>query len=550
MLDLIDISSLSVLLWSRRLVYGVPVVSVGELPKGRTPYTISYPVYQSDKDLMGNRDASHFQVHGRAYALAPESEVVTLSVSGIHPPDIDRWIYPYGQGYRRAGFCQLALPGHPYYWGTTVVYGHDERVPSYKAWCAEIEGRHAFTLVATPSLRWSPWPSDNYIAWDIDGSCARKASNGWFSAYFDPIDMSDYPLPEHFYWESATIECSRSYDSPSVIKGRVRINARQEDILSLRENYPKMGEMLVRDFIARIRIAVRDNLTYDSDPYCRPEGYFTDLTSKVTPNLLRSSWLCSFKQHLRTFAIDRKPVFDHRYLLSTATQSAADAARDFTGNTGTLIKELAGLKGSLIDLYKLLQGEVSPKNISSLYLTGKYGLRLTAQDTYELVRSVVRELKSPSSRLYSTARGSAFGSNSECHCKLYYDLENADAFSKAMFSLQSWDLFPSLENVWDIIPYSFVVDWFVDIEGFLQAIDARTLMSTMNIFRVLYSEKFSWRIDLSALAGFRTTGNVRCTYYTRWSQHEAEPVIPSFSGGQPSDHLIEGSALIIQHLTK
>lgn len=275
---------------------------------------------------------------------------------------------------------------------------------------------------------------------------------------------------------------------------------------------------------------------------------WTDYVRYKLPELNRQLFpqeLLEIKHFLREDALRLEPHYEQDLLFGDATQVAADNALKFTGNTATLIKELLGLKDTILDLYRLLQGDVNLKNLSSLWLSGRYGLKLTYQDTVDLAKSVLDEVKRDY-ELYSLSRGRA-GDNPVARCILYFDPNTRNGFAKAMSGLMEWDLFPSLANVWDIIPYSFVVDWFVDVEGFLSAIDTNTYLSTMNVFSAFYTLKTEWEVPVSTWHGIQ--GNFWFTRFKRFSKNEPIPPVPSFSGSLPSEkNIIDGAALIIQRL--
>lgn len=231
-----------------------------------------------------------------------------------------------------------------------------------------------------------------------------------------------------------------------------------------------------------------------------------------------------------------------------ATQSAADACLRWTGNAIPYVKELFELKSTIADLVQLLQGDVTWDNLSSLWLSGRYGLKLTYRDTVDLIKSIIDYVKNPPSKWWTDCRGRT-GSNPEVRAKLYVDPMTRNGFAAVVKGLMDWDVFPTLTNAWDLIPYSFVADWFVDIEGYLQAIDTQTYLSVLNVFSCLYTCK-TWVTPESAVwHGY--TGNVGITFFKRFSTDVPFEPVPSFSGSLPSKkNIIDGAALIIQRLPK
>lgn len=264
---------------------------------------------------------------------------------------------------------------------------------------------------------------------------------------------------------------------------------------------------------------------------------------------LKSSELRRLKRTFENWMPTTEPD-DDPYLLGDATQKAADGARYFDGNTAVYLAELVKLRESLADLKRLLSGNVTLKSLSSLYLQGQYGLRLTLLDTWELGKSLARAFDAVGvPKLFSVTRGreTSEGTGHVAGCKLYYDPNTANGFARTVKGLMDWDLFPAFTNIWDIIPYSFVVDWFADVEGFLSAYDTHTYLSVLNVFSALYTYKKVWRAYFPgcALCG---DGGVTVSHFRRWSTPKLIEPTPHFSGGQPLSHIPEGAALIIQAL--
>lgn len=233
--------------------------------------------------------------------------------------------------------------------------------------------------------------------------------------------------------------------------------------------------------------------------------------------------------------------------LSTATIAAVESANSFEGNTAVYLKELFELKETATDLLRLLRGKVSAKSVSKLWLSLRYGLRLTAADSVELAHGIVRAIESDRHGLYQTSRGRVFTEDGYCSVIIYTDQPRANLFAQVCQFLYEWDLFPSLQNVWDFIPFSFVVDWFVDVEGFVSAIDARTHLSVIEVVRSLWTYKSTWRPGSGNLAGLK--GDVSYSVYRRWTGPTPPDIIPQFSGSLPSaKNVLDGVSLIIQAL--
>lgn len=113
--------------------------------------------------------------------------------------------------------------------------------------------------------------------------------------------------------------------------------------------------------------------------------------------------------------------------------------------------------------------------------------------------------------------------------------------------LDSLGVLPTFENLWDLVPYSFVVDWLLDVGGLLQRIDSSMRLVRLDIKYLTMSEKRQITKDLVWTRAFPYTGSVSLVQYHRWvsDQCPAPPLSlhTTFSG---FDHWLESAALLIQ----
>jgi hypothetical protein len=105
----------------------------------------------------------------------------------------------------------------------------------------------------------------------------------------------------------------------------------------------------------------------------------------------------------------------------------------------------------------------------------------------------------------------------------------------------------TLQNVWDLIPYSFIVDWFIDIGGFLERSDTRMRLSRLNIKYATMSEKTTISRSLIPNVALPVSGTLSVVHYHRWTEDHCPvpPLIPS-STPSVSSHWLEAGALIVQ----
>jgi hypothetical protein len=146
-------------------------------------------------------------------------------------------------------------------------------------------------------------------------------------------------------------------------------------------------------------------------------------------------------------------------------------------------------------------------------------------------------------------------------CAFSLDILRGKAFSilsrghYVMDQLKFTDLYSAL---WDLLPFSFVVDWFIDIQNL--SLEAPYLFRKWDLRRVGYSVKHVWtasfNIESSLTAFQRTTTPISYTIpnqvvrsqYARYPGFPASGQTVGLFGGFNFTHLMDGSALIMQGL--
>lgn len=466
-----------------------------EIPLGLHPYQFGFKTRAGRRNFLGNRNVGHVQLHG----------AITDLPGASYPTDDDlsfRWQFPDGKIYNIGGTVSNVD-------GDSYLY---DKVGTFTSGRKEFHER-VLNLVEHHRRVW------------IKISLNILLDGFWEPAHYNASYTIEYLTP---FWRgkpSSDLEYAfKTVSSYSVI-----------DVDS--------AEVFL-DGLLQGAIASMDHLEpYSGFGYASKLWRYPEREDKL---FLKSSSLRKLKYALRSYATRVEPEITFlAELEGEATQEAADRVRYFDGNTAVYLKELFELKDAILDLVRLLKGDVSLKSLADLWVSSQYGLKLTALDTIDLAGAAARKLKSSPWDLFSVSRGSAFRDNVTCHVKMYYDPTTRNGFASVMANLFEWDLFPSLQNVWDIVPYSFVVDWFVDVEGFLTAIDTRTYLSVLNVFSTLYSVKYGWGVNLPQQLGL--LGRVQASRFTRFSTKEPIEPVPTFSGDLPSfKNVITGGALIIQ----
>lgn len=209
----------------------------------------------------------------------------------------------------------------------------------------------------------------------------------------------------------------------------------------------------------------------------------------------------------------------------------------------------------LVNIAKSLLGSKNPvklaKSLADLFLSFRYGWFLTAKDTVSLIGAdydyAYPEGRCKRSTAFTYFRnGVTTVARMSVYCRPYSDcISELDGFLRMM------DLELTLENIWDLVPFSFVVDWIVNVGGLLDRMDQMGSLDKYQIFLTGKSLKATTLLaaeEIPELAGM--VGPIYSRYYKRvYSTDVTQPsLVSSRDSSQKFNHWIEGSALAIQRL--
>ena len=113
--------------------------------------------------------------------------------------------------------------------------------------------------------------------------------------------------------------------------------------------------------------------------------------------------------------------------------------------------------------------------------------------------------------------------------------------------MKQWGLYPTLLNSWDMVPYSFVVDWFVSFDDLFQQLDDRIFWQYFKVLSVCRSQKYTTVFSGKDLLSQRSVfGDVTFTYYHREVRRHMD--LPRIVLDTPSGfrNYAELTALIVQ----
>lgn len=201
-----------------------------------------------------------------------------------------------------------------------------------------------------------------------------------------------------------------------------------------------------------------------------------------------------------------------------------------------------------------LQNLKSLKTHAGNYLAVKYGVLPTVDDLRRIVGAF--RARKPffdkfGHTVYNASNvASEFTDNYRCFLAQYIKVPVANEDSQ-LDSLLSWldehGLGLTFENAWDLTKYSFAIDWFIDVGGFLERIDNNLRLLRYNIPYVTMSRKKVISGELPQTPALPILGPIEWRFYHRWVTSQC-PLPPLTLSTTPtvSDHWLEAGALLIQ----
>lgn len=235
-------------------------------------------------------------------------------------------------------------------------------------------------------------------------------------------------------------------------------------------------------------------------------------------------------------------------------------------NTAAYIRDLRLFGNEVKGIIQLMENPANPKGWASLYLGARFGSRLTASDTIKLreginrfltlARTSLKPSKKRSNFLTVRARGGSAPSmhgkkgtvTRSTNYKVYYRPHDVELYG-LINTLCNWDIWPSGQNVWDLLPYTFVLDWFIGIDKVLETLDRREYESRMQILGTTYSCKdvYSFPTNLGAF-GYEDTDIKVTVYHRHTSLNIHQSVLRGLTGHASNVNILDGLALLIQRL--
>lgn len=220
-----------------------------------------------------------------------------------------------------------------------------------------------------------------------------------------------------------------------------------------------------------------------------------------------------------------------------------------SGNAFKALKELGGfsedllLKASNKEIKALCKGSLS--SAGDVWLKYRYCYNTTKSDITdfkEKFQSITNEtIVGRSSGTVATKFGVG-----DVHCKVAFRQKTCNSVLEFWRSLKRYGLCPDARNIWDLIPFSFIADWFFDIgdKAELLSNEWKTSNLYMDLLGGCYSCKVSFDINTP-------NGGVSVvTLYKRRAMRRFPAVDLNLEKSQPSTktsvkRVIDGVSMLI-----
>lgn len=211
-----------------------------------------------------------------------------------------------------------------------------------------------------------------------------------------------------------------------------------------------------------------------------------------------------------------------------------------------LIPKLSNLK-HLKKLKKL-------KTYSDEFLRTRYGIMPTISDLETIWASFKRVapyvdrngFRLATASFVSTATN-ALGAPCRLEQRIKLAIGNEDSVLQALAEeMDNVGFLPTCNNIWDLVPFSFVIDWFVNVGEFLQRVDGNLRLERLNIRYVTMSRKQITYRNLIPATALPLDGYVNLVEYHRWTSDQCPlPALSPQSNNTVPDHWLEIGALIV-----
>lgn len=232
------------------------------------------------------------------------------------------------------------------------------------------------------------------------------------------------------------------------------------------------------------------------------------------------------------------------------------AAKMFGSLVGDVVSTYRNIRGGLPSLFSagfdrlLKKGDPAAKRAANRWLQYQYGIAPMVGDIHSLIDHMLRSVRA--GRLLSATVSGRNALNRQDYndsvywrkqtgfqfwtAKLYYTVR-ADSLPRELAQL---GISNPLLLAWELIPFSFVVDWIIDVGGFMSSIDAFNGVAINGGY-------ITRKDDFTVVARYRGGESVTTNkVYIRQPFSAPMPGIPRYKPSSSAMVFANGAALITQ----
>lgn len=228
--------------------------------------------------------------------------------------------------------------------------------------------------------------------------------------------------------------------------------------------------------------------------------------SNRLPNIMNQFRFNEPKNCRIGFGMREDYAFQH--LRQSAFMSAIDGVKTLNQNSVSTLIEVIQF------LLKLRSGkfripDILPSSLSEAWLSYRYVYHTTKMDFKEACEFVnFTGVFDISENFFM--RGSAYYNDVECRCKVNLKSRFLSGIKECWSALYKYGLQPNFYVVWDMTPFSFIVDWFLPVGELCSIIDSYNYLSdAYDCINVVYSLKYSYQSGNDHMM-------LNSSCYTRW----------------------------------
>lgn len=181
---------------------------------------------------------------------------------------------------------------------------------------------------------------------------------------------------------------------------------------------------------------------------------------------------------------------------------------------------------SSVDVLKGIMGATKAKNFRELLnnagkanLSYQYGDRLAIADTRQLIEDIVHLSQRLDGDYDQTSRSQSSTAKAFADATITQRrslIATASCNDPRLQAMRAVSTIFNLTNAWDLVPFSFVVDWFANVDQILGQVDAATLNCYMSFSQIVEGRTVIAEIRCGS-ADLPAIGTVALTTRTRLS---------------------------------